>query len=210
MTIHAAKGLEFKNVFVVGLEENLFPSQLSISDLEELEEERRLFYVALTRAEKRAFLSYANSRFKWGQFTLCEPSRFLEELDDSFLDIQEFSKPKVAPRPGVSFSDSRSSFYEQRNAMHRTSNHENQQKKEPDVPRNLKKIDANQIPSDSSGEWALPSEIRVGVEVLHDKFGKGKVVKIEGESPNEKAVIFFPSEGTKTLLLKFAKLKVVG
>lgn len=211
MTIHAAKGLEFKNVFVVGLEENLFPSQLSISDLEELEEERRLFYVALTRAEKRAFLSYASTRFKWGQFTYCEPSRFLEELDPSFLDVQDAVKSKPTPRSQVSFSDERSNFYTQRNAGVRNDQANAGTPKENIVPRNLKKIDDISVPSEpAQGDWALPHEIVIGIEVSHEKFGKGKVVKIEGESPNEKATVFFPSEGQKTLLLKFAKLKIVG
>ena len=184
---------------------------MSLNAREDLEEERRLFYVALTRAEKRAILSYANSRFKWGQFTYCEPSRFLEELDPSFLDVQDAVKTKPSPRSQVSFSDERSNFYSQRNASVRGDSVATEIPKEPQVPRNLKKIeDVSSHQIQNQGDWALPHEIVIGIEVSHEKFGKGKVVKIEGESPNEKATVFFPSEGQKTLLLKFAKLKIVG
>ena len=98
MTIHAAKGLEFQFVYIVGLEENLFPSQMSIHSREDLEEERRLFYVALTRAKKFAQLSYTTSRFRWGQLIDCEPSRFLKEIDDSYLDWH-FQKRKPSSIP---------------------------------------------------------------------------------------------------------------
>ncbi|MDP5076430.1 MAG: ATP-binding domain-containing protein, partial [Flavobacteriales bacterium] len=218
MTIHSAKGLEFPNVFIVGMEENLFPSQMSLNAREDLEEERRLFYVALTRAEKRAILSYANSRFKWGQFTYCEPSRFIEEIDEKFL---ETTSGKKTPPQSKSFD-----FGEERGKFGGGINRLPLQDKPkssfppssptpPPMPpqidtSKLKKVDMNAPVPLPAGDWALPHEIQVGVEVQHEKFGKGKVIKVEGESPNEKATVFFPSEGQKQLLLKFAKLKIVG
>lgn len=218
MTIHSAKGLEFPNVFIVGMEENLFPSQMSLNAREDLEEERRLFYVALTRAEKRAILSYANSRFKWGQFTYCEPSRFIEEIDEKFL---ETTSGKKTPSQSKSFD-----FGEERGKFGGGINRLPLQDKPkssflpssstpPPMPpqidtSKLKKVDMNAPVPLPAGDWALPHEIQVGVEVQHEKFGKGKVIKVEGESPNEKATVFFPSEGQKQLLLKFAKLKIVG
>ena len=218
MTIHSAKGLEFPNVFIVGMEENLFPSQMSLNAREDLEEERRLFYVALTRAEKRAILSYANSRFKWGQFTYCEPSRFIEEIDEKFL---ETTSGKKTPPQSKSFD-----FGEERGKFGGGINRLPLQDKPkssfppssptpPPMPpqidtSKLKKVDMNAPVPLPAGDWALPHEIQVGVEVQHEKFGKGKVIKVEGDSPNEKATVFFPSEGQKQLLLKFAKLKIVG
>lgn len=211
MTIHAAKGLEFKNVFIVGLEENLFPSQMSIGSREDLEEERRLFYVALTRAEQRAFLSYANSRYKWGQFTFCEPSRFIEEIDVKYMDMPAAApKRSEATARGFDFNQERGRFTSGINQLPLQKPAQPKEVKQPEPPRNLKKVDASAPVSLPAGDWALPHEIEVGKEVQHEKFGKGKVLKVEGESPNEKATVFFPSEGQKQLLLKFAKLKIVG
>ena len=217
MTIHSAKGLEFPNVFIVGMEENLFPSQMSLNAREDLEEERRLFYVALTRAEKRAILSYANSRFKWGQFTYCEPSRFIEEIDEKFLETTSGKKTLSSPK-SFDFGEERGKFSGGMNKLPL------QEKPRSSMPPStppapmppqidtskLKKVDMNAPVPLPAGDWALPHEIQVGVEVQHEKFGKGKVIKVEGENPNEKATVFFPSEGQKQLLLKFAKLKIVG
>lgn len=186
MTIHSAKGLEFPYVHIVGLEENLFPSQMSISTRDELEEERRLFYVALTRAEKNATLSYATSRYKWGNLTTCEPSRFIEEIDAKFLDAPETiaSKPRVAPV--------KSGFEMKFNKPH-------------GGLKNMKKITTNTAPSGGSDN----KDMVVGVNVKHAKFGKGKIVSIEGAHPNRKATVFFPNVGQKQLLLKFAKLELL-
>ncbi len=218
MTIHSAKGLEFPNVFIVGMEENLFPSQMSLNAREDLEEERRLFYVALTRAEKRAILSYANSRFKWGQFTYCEPSRFIEEIDEKFLETT--SEKKTPPQSkSFDFGEERGKFGGGINRLplqdKPKSSFPPSSPTPPQMPpqidtSKLKKVDMNAPVPLPAGDWALPHEIQVGVEVQHEKFGKGKVIKVEGDSPNEKATVFFPSEGQKQLLLKFAKLKIVG
>ncbi len=218
MTIHSAKGLEFPNVFIVGMEENLFPSQMSLNAREDLEEERRLFYVALTRAEKRAILSYANSRFKWGQFTYCEPSRFIEEIDEKFLETTSGKKSSPQSK-SFDFGEERGKFGGGINRLPLQDKPKSSLPPSSPTPlpmppqidtSKLKKVDMNAPVPLPAGDWALPHEIQVGVEVQHEKFGKGKVIKVEGESPNEKATVFFPSEGQKQLLLKFAKLKIVG
>lgn len=219
MTIHAAKGLEFPYVNVVGLEENLFPSQLSINSREELEEERRLFYVALTRAEKRATLSYALTRYRWGQLQYCEPSRFIEEIDEEYLDLP--APEKTASTSRVSFNEERSGFFGKNlsfeQAIDRTTARKEAPKPTPappvtpfTPPKNFKKVNAAVSTSAAPvGDFAGPDEIQPGVEVMHEKFGKGKVISVEGNAPDLKATIFFPSAGQKQLLLKFAKLKVV-
>ncbi len=214
MTIHSAKGLEFPNVFIVGMEENLFPSQMSLNAREDLEEERRLFYVALTRAEKRAILSYANSRFKWGQFTYCEPSRFIQEIDEKFLEATS-GKKSPSPSKSFDFGEERGKFSGGINKLPLQERPKSSSPPAPPMPpqidtTKLKKVDMNAPVPLPAGDWALPHEIQVGVEVQHEKFGKGKVINVEGENPNEKATVFFPSEGQKQLLLKFAKLKIVG
>ncbi len=191
MTIHAAKGLEFPFVFIVGLEENLFPSVQSISTRADLEEERRLFYVALTRAKKKVTLSYAESRYRWGQFSFSEPSRFLEEVDESLLDIPHKTALKTAPSG---------------NGLSSTSNYY-----PPSGKRNLKP--AGTTTSVSASTDFQPDDttgLVIGMEVEHPKFGKGKVVAVEGMGPNKKATVFFPGVGNKNLLLRFAKLKILG
>ena len=190
MSIHAAKGLEFPYVFIVGLEENLFPSIQSISTRSELEEERRLFYVALTRAKKKVTLSYAESRYRWGQFTITEPSRFLEEIDETLID-----KPKRAglhQKPGVPGTGSFSAG----NNFKATK-------------REYHKTNSNQSGS-SNFESSDPAALQSGMEVDHPKFGRGKVLSVEGIGPNKKATVFFNVIGKKSLLLRFAKLKIIS
>ncbi|HDO06524.1 MAG TPA: ATP-dependent DNA helicase, partial [Bacteroidetes bacterium] len=190
MTIHAAKGLEFPYVFIVGLEENLFPSVQSVSTRTDLEEERRLFYVALTRAMKKVTLSYAESRYRWGQFTIAEPSRFLEEIDESLLDIPHKTALKTAPadreqRKSTSFGSSIRQ-------------------------RNLKTIaSATQSSGAANFQADDTTGLMAGMEVEHPKFGKGKVVAVEGSGPNKKATVFFSGVGKKNLLLRFAKLRIL-
>jgi len=188
MTIHAAKGLEFPYVFIVGMEENLFPSFMSINTRAELEEERRLFYVALTRAEKMVTLSHAESRFKWGQYTVTEPSRFLEEIDEKLFDkprktsIQKSTeKPLETPKIGSNF---------RRVKQKSTSS-------------------GNGGTSHSTFEASDPAALQTGMTVEHAKFGKGKIVALEGQGPNKKATVFFSGIGNKNLLLRFAKLRIV-
>jgi len=185
MTVHAAKGLEFKYVFVVGMEENLFPSMLSNESQESLEEERRLFYVAITRAEKRLFLSYANTRFKWGQYIDSEASRFLHEIDSRFIEKKETEEKKyykIFPKRKKSFKP-----------------------KQTKISNRLKKINLSKL--DNVNNNII--ELNVGMKVKHSIFGYGKVIKIDGENQNQKAIIFFNNHGQKQLLLKFAKLEII-
>jgi DNA helicase II / ATP-dependent DNA helicase PcrA len=213
MTIHASKGLEFPYVNIVGLEENLFPSQLSLNSREDMEEERRLFYVALTRAEKKATLSYALTRYRWGQLSYCEPSRFIEEIDEQFLELPVEAPRATTPR----FENERSQFFGTQNRFSQKSATPSSGPKIKDEPpptpiappRNFKKV--NTSPSSTAiGDYSSAEEILVGSEVMHEKFGKGKVLALDGNSPDIKATIFFPKEGQKQLLLRFAKLKVIA
>ncbi|WP_447952146.1 ATP-dependent helicase [Chryseobacterium koreense] len=208
MTIHLSKGLEFPIVHLVGLEENLFPSFMSSSTREELEEERRLFYVALTRAEKQVFFTYAVSRFQWGKITDAEPSRFLSEVDTQFI---EFINPAVESRfvnhSGLKsniFDDAPSEprFFKKQDPKKKLSRDENPEPKS--LPKNLKPISTAKIinPSGQSSE-----DIEVGDKVRHDRFGIGEVTFLDGTDPkNIKAKVVFQHEGEKNLILKFAKL----
>lgn len=186
MTIHSAKGLEFPYVYIVGMEENLFPSQLSLNSRTELEEERRLFYVAITRAEKKLTLSYATTRYRWGNLISCEPSRFIEEIDEKYLDAPSFETSTPVAKPS---SDSGFNMKFSTPAP---------------KPQNLKKVTSSGGDSGSDNENYV-----VGLKVEHAKFGKGKIVNIEGQFPNRKATVFFPNVGQKQLLLKFAKLDII-
>ena len=224
MTVHAAKGLEFKHVHIVGLEEQLFPSQMAMESRAELEEERRLFYVALTRAEVTCTLSYALTRFKWGQVMQGDPSRFLEEIDEDCIVL-----PQNAPtsRGPVDFAQARSQFRQMPTGSAPRSFGRLESKAAPKPPSRPGKWSrmqeaAKNAPAtsaaplnpgtepDSKPRTAGPSVITVGDTVMHAKFGKGKVVALEGSAPNEKATVFFPAVGQKQLLLKFAKLEVLG
>ncbi|MGA0957013.1 MAG: 3'-5' exonuclease, partial [Flavobacteriaceae bacterium] len=177
MTLHLSKGLEFKHVFIVGLEEDLFPSALSYNTRSELEEERRLFYVGITRAKQNLYLSYANSRYRWGKLIYCEESRFINEIDKNFVNItkqvefkpivKDFSKKKIIFKP----------------------------------KGNLKRI-----PSSSSNSNSFDINYSEGDKVSHEKFGNGKIVKIEGTNNDARAVVYFLKFGEKNLLLRFAKL----
>ena len=193
MTIHAAKGLEFSNVHVVGMEEDLFPSMLSKNSRADLEEERRLFYVAVTRAKTSLTLSYSVSRFRWGNLIQCEPSRFLEELDPQFI-LQTFSK-----------QNKDKNFSKKTISTSKTSSFQNKFSK---PPSHLKKITSNGNNYSHNIEKEV-LKIKVGDQVSHERFGKGKVVEISGDFPNTKATVFFPSAGQKQLLLKFAKLQLI-
>lgn len=205
MTIHLSKGLEFPVVHLVGLEENLFPSFMSSSTREELEEERRLFYVALTRAEKQAYFTYAVSRFQWGKITDAEPSRFLSEMDAQHL---EFINP-VAETRFINRSGLKSSIFDDEPAEPRFFKKKEEkksiQRSEPlPVSQKLKPVATARItnPSGASSE-----NIEVGDQVRHDRFGVGEVLFLDGTDPdNIKAKVKFQHEGEKNLILKFAKL----
>jgi len=208
MTIHLAKGLEFPYVYIVGLEENLFPSAMSMNTRSELEEERRLFYVALTRAEKQAYLTYAQTRYRWGKLTDAEPSRFLEEIDENFL---EYLTPKRA-EPAMNrfvdqdiFGDALKRIRFQKPIQRKRIEKQEEKKIAFTPPKNLKKV-----PQTQSKTNLFDDKIVVGNIVEHNRFGKGEVLSLEGAGANKKAKIQFGTVGKKKLLLQFAKLKIIG
>lgn len=206
MTIHASKGLEFPYVFVVGLEENLFPSQLSVNSRADLEEERRLFYVAITRAEQQCFLSFSTSRYKYGNLESAEPSRFLTEIDPAFIDASgtvpkergSFSFPKEGSGWGSSFGQSRQTG---------GSSPESRPKYAPQRKFTPLRKAATSPVDDFKGDDT--SGLQSGMIVEHGRFGQGTVVGMEGEGENRKAIIEFEAAGKKQLLLRFAKLKII-
>ena len=196
MTIHASKGLEFPYVYIVGMEENLFPSQLSINSRTELEEERRLFYVALTRAKIKATLSFSTTRYRWGNLTYAEPSRFLQELDVQYIDQIEEKKSK-----------SNSSFDFVKEAKNMGLN-ERSSTLNFKKTQNLKRV-VNSSSTPSNFEGTDLSGLKKGDQVIHQRFGKGTVLELEGNYPNKKATVDFEEVGSKSLLLKFAKLQIL-
>ena len=198
MTIHAAKGLEFPYVYIVGLEENLFPSQMSLTDRADLEEERRLFYVAITRAEKRVTLTYSTSRYRWGNLIYSEPSRFIEDLDSKYIQLP-------AENNGRMFGDEE---YSTKPKLQTTGKPKETFVQRPVINKKLVKVNsASKNTSDFDTESLRG--LQVGMQVQHDRFGSGKVVSMDGDFPNNKATIFFDGIGQKQLLIKFAKLRIV-
>ena len=196
MTVHSAKGLEFPFVYIVGLEENLFPSIQSLNSRSDLEEERRLFYVAITRAQQNLTISWAENRYRWGTPTICEPSRFISEIPEKLIDH---------PRKTI-----------QQTRFQRESNWSaslpgpDLPPKKITLPGNFQKIRTVKQPTDPETTQPPLSDtetIVVGMEVLHDRFGKGKVISVDGTGPNKKATVFFPVAGQKQLLLRFARLR---
>jgi len=202
MTIHSAKGLEFNSVFIVGVEEELFPSKYSSTTAQELEEERRLFYVALTRAKKEAAISYCRSRYKWGSLESCSPSRFIKDIDSEYLDMpkeasifteenfetsrnQYFKKPTIQASQEATYQPTLrgKNLMNINNAIH-------------------KKVEATEITDITL--------IQVDMQVEHERFGFGTIIQVEGEYPNTKATIVFKNSGQKQLLLKFAKLRIIN
>jgi len=185
MTIHLAKGLEFSNVYIVGLEEDLFPSALSSTTRSDLEEERRLFYVALTRAKKKIILSHSKTRYRWGKLNDCEPSRFISEIDTQFIKYNNLLNTKIKFKKS---SESRIRF------------------KKPERKIPLKQITNNDYSSNSNSEYV---DINQGDVILHNRFGKGEVVNTEGIGGDKKAEVNFEISGLKNILLKFAKYEKV-
>jgi DNA helicase-2/ATP-dependent DNA helicase PcrA len=203
MTIHSAKGLEFNTVFIVGVEENLLPSSMAQGSSRELEEERRLFYVAITRAKAHCMLTFAKSRYRYGSFEFSEPSRFLKEIDRAYIRMAGGSvglgtqpssgtptfaltnKTRTAPAAPV----------EQRRIV---------------PPQRLQRITPSAPVSPASSASSVGNPLRVGVLIEHDRFGVGEVVNVEGSGDNAKATIKFRNVGTKQLLLKFARYKIIG
>ena len=185
MTIHLAKGLEFSNVYIVGLEEDLFPSALSSTTRSDLEEERRLFYVALTRAKKKIILSHSKTRYRWGKLNDCEPSRFISEIDTQFIKHNNLLNTKIKFKKS---SEIKIRF------------------KKPERKIPLKQIINNNYSINSNSEYI---DINQGDVILHNRFGKGEVVNTEGIGGDKKAEVNFEISGLKNILLKFAKYEKV-
>jgi DNA helicase II / ATP-dependent DNA helicase PcrA len=219
MTIHAAKGLEFANVFVGGLEETLFPSGMSINTREELEEERRLFYVAITRAKKHLWLTYANSRYRFGNLVQNEPSRFLEELPEEHID-------RTYAGGGARNQSSTSNMGSAFQRMHRGFGNDNaaQAEKRYGPPPSSKVKSQNEKPSYISSAPVnkvvehvpsadfVPSDtsaLQAGMKVEHQKFGFGAVTKVEGSAHNPIATVLFDKNGEKKIMLNYAKLRIL-
>ena len=210
MTIHLAKGLEFPYVFVVGLEEDLFPSAMSMNTRSELEEERRLFYVALTRAEHQAYLTYAQSRYRWGKLTDAEPSRFIEEIKDEYLEYMNPVDTGYRYKPTMDldiFGDIDKSKL--RSAKPEAGTPPKKYGDEPVSSLNIRKLKpvSGNAPSKTN---LFDSKLNVGDIVIHARFGKGQVLNMEGVGADKKAEIKFEIGGIKKLLLTFAKLDVIG
>ena len=225
MTVHLAKGLEFPVVSIVGMEEDLFPSMLSMNSRAELEEERRLFYVALTRAKEKAYLTYAQSRYRWGKLIDAEPSRFIEEIDEAYLhqmtpkpaerfrtfvdpdvfDTHDYSQIRLRGQSGQSSNERRQSAPKGKKAQ-------NTPKSKGFTPPNLKKLKSLKPDLGKSSapvDAAAMEQLRLGSRVGHMRFGKGTIVALEGQGPDMKAEIKFDTSGTKKLLLRFAKLSLI-
>ena len=225
MTIHSAKGLEFRNVFIVGMEENLFPGPMSSDSPRALEEERRLFYVAITRAEENCFISYAKNRYKYGKQEFCNPSRFLKDINPSFLKL---------PKDAIGGMPRRTDEHAPRNYERGYGDGETYRSSGPSmfdggempqepvrfvkpVPtRNLKRIVPVARPSSVSSGSNIPQGgaathgVSVGRMIEHERFGIGEVVRLEGTGDNCKATVRFENAGEKQLLLKFARFKIIG
>ena len=204
MTIHSAKGLEFNSVFIVGVEENLLPSSMAQNSARELEEERRLFYVAITRAKEHCTLTFSKSRYRYGSFEFCEPSRFLKDIDRSYIRMagagtrtyENKTPSRQAPAGTPTFA-----------LTNRARNLTSQPKEPPKriVPQKLQRIATSTAPSNTGN-----NPLRIGQIIEHDRFGIGDVINVEGTGENAKATIKFRNVGVKQLLLKFARYKIIG
>ena len=187
MTIHLAKGLEFNHVYIVGLEEDLFPSALSSTTRNDLEEERRLFYVAITRAKKKVTITYAKTRYRWGKLNDCEPSRFIKEIDKKYTNFNSLT----------SITSSLNDLRENNDLL---------RFKKPKNKIKLKTLENNPSVNYSSSNYV---DINKGDTIIHNRFGKGKVIQTEGEGADKKAEVEFRTSGVKRILLKFAKYKLI-
>lgn len=203
MTIHAAKGLEFANVFIVGVEEELLPSSMSVSSMQEIEEERRLLYVAITRAKKYCMMSYASSRFHNGQTKTCQPSRFIADIDFRYLKAESGSDISAAAKPRTEFKN-----INRFESLRRPAQHSVQPTHQPrfEVARSASR------PMAVDGDFAThqSSELGVGVKIEHQRFGLGTILQIDQSQPDHKIVVDFDNVKQRTLLLKFARFKIIG
>jgi len=208
MTIHLAKGLEFPYVYIVGMEEDLFPSAMSMNTRSELEEERRLFYVALTRAEKQAYLTYTLNRYRWGKLIDSEPSRFIEEIDEEYIEnLTPSNSYRFKPLIDADiFGEADKSRLRQQKPKNSTP---------PGVPRpnesqlrKLRKLKP-ELANPIGNTEVIDPNLGVGTKVIHNRFGRGEVLRIEGAGNDKKAEIRFEQGDVKKLLLRFARLEVL-
>lgn len=208
MTIHSAKGLEFDYVFVSGMEENLFPSSLSLDSRHDMEEERRLFYVALTRARKEVFLTMAMSRLQYGQRRPCEDSRFVEEIPTRFLKVTQKASEGFGSFGLRSSSSPKGLFRFNSGSSSSSSSYNREIKKTAPTPSQPMMKTKSDVQLEQIGTPASPEAIRPGIRVYHTKFGFGIVDSVSGEGPDTRAIVLFDTVGSKTLVLKFAKLLI--
>lgn len=211
MTIHLAKGLEFPTVFIVGMEEDLFPSAMSMNSRADLEEERRLFYVALTRAEHQAYLTYAQSRYRWGKLVDCDPSRFIQEIDPQYIEYLSAPETNYRYQSSINpdiFGDVDKSKLRQTKPVSGTPPKWVKQNEDPKPNHDIRRLKEMSKAVSSN----VPNEnlqLREGQIIMHDRFGKGKILNLEGVGADKKAEIQFEVGGIKKLLLRFAKLNVI-
>lgn len=225
MTIHSAKGLEFRAVFIVGMEENLFPSPMAQNSYRELEEERRLFYVAMTRAEEHCYLSFARSRFRYGKTEFSNPSRFLKDIDPHFLNMPDAGIPTRTAIPERNQAERPQHFKSWRNPDCFTSSDNYselapyERRTMPDqrsytrqsIPAGMKRVSqitsasTTHTPSASTNDGLVPGQL-----IEHERFGVGEIISVEGQGENQKATIHFRNVGSKQLLLRFARFKIIG
>jgi DNA helicase II / ATP-dependent DNA helicase PcrA len=201
MTIHSAKGLEFKNVFIVGVEENLFPGTLTALNPKELEEERRLFYVAMTRAMENLCMTHCDSRYRYGKSETASPSRFINDVAQEYIEFI-----------GKNEDDDKDDFSNEFNRYSGRKNKEFVSKTEKlTIKTNKKLISINAASNKDHVSGCVNTDsYRPGLKVSHKSFGKGVIVSVSDEGENSKAIIDFDETGTRTLLLKFAKLDIIG
>ena len=209
MTIHLAKGLEFPYVFVVGLEEDLFPSAMSLSTRSDLEEERRLFYVALTRAEKQAYLTYAQSRYRWGKLTDSEPSRFIEEIDGQYLEYLTPTETNYRFKPMID-ADIFGDVDKSKLRLMKPQSGTPPKNPEAHTNPNIRKLKPISSVGPGGSQTNYDGQLAPGTEVMHERFGRGIVVQLKGAGADKSAEIKFDVGGLKTLLLRFTKLQIIS
>ncbi len=209
MTIHLAKGLEFPYVFVVGLEEDLFPSAMSLSTRSDLEEERRLFYVALTRAEKQAYLTYAQSRYRWGKLTDSEPSRFIEEIDGQYLEYLTPTETNYRFKPMID-ADIFGDVDKSKLRLMKPQSGTPPKNPETHTNPNIRKLKPISSAGPGGSQTNYDGQLAPGTEVMHERFGRGVVVQLKGAGADKSAEIKFDVGGLKTLLLRFTKLQIIS
>ncbi len=211
MTVHAAKGLEFPTVFVVGLEENIFPSPMCTGSMRELEEERRLLYVAITRAEKHCILTCAQNRFRYGKMEYDTPSRFIKDIDPSLLRVEGGTGIPGLPQNSGSFSSSSRTSYTSNSSW---TNRSNSQNPRPVATQFIADVKPRLVPVRKETPAPQSAIGNIGLKegniIEHQRFGIGTVVKVEGSGENTKATVNFKNAGVKQLLLKFARYTIIG